>query len=260
MSGASFIDTVYIMAYRQLKRYVRSKSRLVGSIVNPLVWLVFFGLGWSRALNVPGARALFGGLDYLDYLLPGVVAMSIFTASFISGITIIFDKQFGFMKEILVAPVPRPAALLGRALGDSLTALLQGLLILGAGLPLASHVNPLGVFPVALYGFLLALGFTSAGIALASKITSHEGFQLIVNFIMLPVLFLSGAFYPIDPLPGWMKALAYLNPLTYAVDGMRQGLVGVGSLHPAASLAALGAASAILLLLAIALFEKATLE
>ncbi len=257
---AGYLDTVYIMAYRQLKRFVRSRSRIIGSIVNPLIWLVFFGMGWSRTLSGPMARMLFGGVDYLYFLLPGVIAMGIFTASFISGITILFDKQFGFMKEILVAPVPRSAALLGRALGDSITALVQGYLILLAGLPLVPGINPLGALSLAVYGLVMALGFTSAGIALAMKITSHEGFQLVMSFLMLPILFLSGAFYPLDPLPEWMKALAYVNPLTYAVDGIRGGLVGISSFNPVVSLLALTATSGVLLLVAVLLFEKATLE
>ncbi|MET1102231.1 MAG: ABC transporter permease [Pyrodictiaceae archaeon] len=124
------LDSIYVTTYRELKRFVRSRSRIIGSIVNPIIWMVFFGLGFSRALSVPGIAALFGGVGYMQFLAPGIIAMAVFTASLISGITLIFDKQFGFFKEVLIAPAPRWSALFGRILGDSIAAVLQGAMML----------------------------------------------------------------------------------------------------------------------------------
>jgi ABC-2 type transport system permease protein len=256
----SFAVAVYVMMYREIKRFIRARSRVIASVVNPLIWMVFFGLGWANAFRAPTLLSLFGGVDYLTYLVPGVIAMSIFTGSFISGVTVIFDRKFGFLKEVLVAPVPRTGAILGRALGDSLVTMINGALLAAFGSLLAPGLIVRNI-PIALgYGLIMALGFTSAGIALAHKMTSREGFQMVMSFIMLPLVFLSGAFYPINFMPSWMKALAYVNPLTYAVDGMRYWLAGVSQLNPLLDVAVLAALSGMLVALAAIMFRRATLE
>ena len=257
---ASALDAFTIMVYRQLKRLVRARSRLVGSLVNPLIWMIFFGLGWSSVFKGAAARAMFGGYSYLDYLAPGVVMMAVFMAGFISGVTVLWDKEFGFLKELLVAPASRSAGIMGRALGDALAAALQGAWILVLMLPLASHVDPRGAPIVLGAAVLTGLAFTSLGIALALRVSSMEGFHVIVSFITMPLLFLSGAFFPIDPLPGWMKILAYANPLTYAVDLARGSLLGSGSLNPLLDAAALATSSAALMLAVALMFEGATLD
>ncbi|ALM75318.1 ABC transporter permease [Thermococcus barophilus] len=213
------------MAYRQIKRFFRARSRVIGMFVNPLMWLIFFGLGWSKVFNFPAASALFGGVDYLSFLAPGITAMTIFNASFIAGISVIWDKQFGFLKEILVAPASRKEAITGRIVGDSVMAVVQGLIILLLTFTIASSLKFSGVLPMILIGFLLAIAFSSFGVSLALRMTSMEGFQMIMSFLMLPLMFLSGAFYPVETMPTWMQYLAYINPLTYAVDAARHVLV-----------------------------------
>ena len=252
--------TIYIMAYRQLKRFLRAKSRVVSTVVNPLIWLVFFGLGWANAFSFPAARALFGGLDYLSYLAPGIVAMTVFSASFISGVSVLWDKEFGFLKEVLVAPASRSAAILGRALGDAAVAVVQGAIILALSFAIAPELSAAGVLPAIGYSFLMALGFTSAGILIALRMTSMEGFHMIVSFLMFPLVFLSSAFYPLDYMPTWMRAVAYVNPLTYAVDGVRGCLVGVSSFNPWVDATVLTLLSAVLMLAAMAGFERATIS
>lgn len=212
------------LAYRQLKRFTRTRSRVIGSFVNPIIWLVFFGLGWSQVFNFPMAKQIFGGVDYLSFLAPGIVAMTIFNSSFISGISVI--KQFGFLKEILVAPASRKAAIVSRIIGDSLTSLFQGTIILLLTFVIADSPKVSEIPFVLLLGFMLAVAFASFGVSLALRMTSMEGFQMIMGFLMLPLLFLSGAFYPIDTMPNWMQVLAHINPLTYAVDGSRYFLLG----------------------------------
>jgi len=248
------------MVYRQVKRFVNARSRLVMTIVQPLIWLVFFGMGWSRAFSFPGARAMFGGLDYLTYLASGMVAMTVMTGSFMSGVSVIWDKQFGFLKETLVAPASRAEVILGRALGDALVVNLQAMVILALVFLIAPVLNPAGVLPAFLYGLLLSLGFASFGIALSVKLSSMEGFQMIVNLITMPLLFMSGIFYPITTMPDWMKAIAYFNPATYAVDGMRYWLTGVSYFNPAEDIALLLALTAILLFIGVRSFERATIE
>ncbi|ABL78988.1 ABC transporter permease [Thermofilum pendens] len=248
------------MVYRQVKRFVNARSRLVMSVVQPVTWLVFFGMGWSRAFSFPGARAMFGGLDYLSYLASGMVAMTIIMGSFMSGISVIWDKQFGFLKETLVAPASRAEIIIGRALGDSLVVVFQSLIIMALMFLVAPGLNPYGVLPAVGYGLLLSLGFASIGIALSTKITSMEGFQMIVNLVTMPLLFLSGIFYPINTMPDWMKVLAYLDPATYAVDGMRYCLTGVSSIDPRVDVGLLVALTSVFLVVAAKSFEKTTIE
>ena len=248
------------MTYRQLKRFVNARSRLMMSIINPIIWLVFFGLGWSNVFNFPGARMIFGGLDYLTYLASGMVAMTIMMGSFISGVSVIWDKQFGFLKETLVAPVSRAEVILGRAFGDSLVTVFQGAVILFLMYFIAPNINLVGAAPALFYGLLLSMGFTSFGITLSLKLSSSEGFQMIVNLITMPLLFMSGVFYPIDNMPDWMKAVAYVNPMTYAVDGMRYWLTGVSRFDPLIDVGVLTVLTLVLAVLAVRVYSRATIE
>jgi ABC-2 type transport system permease protein len=256
----SWLEPLWIMTYREMKRFIRAKSRLIGSIVNPLIWAIFFGMGWANAFNFPQAKLIFGGVDYLTYLMPGIVMMTVFTASFISGVTVIWDRQFGFLKEVLVAPAPREPIAIGRALGGSLMAVLQGLLVLVAMIPLVNKVKLEGILPVILVGLLIGLSFSSVGIALAIRISSMEGFHIISSFLMMPTIFLSGAFYPINTMPKWMKALAYANPLTYGVDLTRYYLVGISDFSMARDFIVLLILTGLALGVAAYEFKHATIE
>lgn len=212
-----------IMVYRQIKRFSRAKSRVVGMVANPLIWLVFFGVGWSGVFR--DAR-IFGGADYLTYLAPGIFAMTVFNQSFISGVSVIWDREFGFLKEVLVAPASRKESIAGRIVGDSIVAIIQGAIILILTL-LITEIQISGIIPALGIGFLLAVAFSSFGVSIATRIHSMEGFQMIMAVLMLPIIFLSGAIYPVSAMPSWMKILAYINPLTYAVDGSRIVLTGI---------------------------------
>ncbi|WP_297508671.1 ABC transporter permease [Thermococcus sp.] len=213
------------MVYRELKRFSHSRARVFGSIINPLIWLIFFGLGWSGLFKGSVALLLFG-TDYVTYLVPGIVAMTVFNMSFMQGITIIWDKQFGFLKEILVAPASRTEAILGRITGGAIMALIQGLIILFLSFALA-NLRVSGILPAIGLSFLVGIAIAGMGVAIALRMTSMEGFQMVIMMIMLPMTFLSGAFYPIETMPGWMKLLAMINSLTYAVDGSRYYLTGL---------------------------------
>ena len=254
------LNALHAMWYRQVKRFWRAKSRVAAMIIQPVFWMIFFGLGWASAFRIGGVRTLFGGLDYLTFLMPGVIMMAIFMFSYMSGISVIWDKEFGYLKEILVAPVSRRASILGRMLGDSTVAVIQGIIIFCIAYPLTPTLRIMNVPIVILVAFLTSLSFTSVGTIIATKMRSQEGFQLIVNMISMPTLFLSGAFYPIDTMPTWMKYLAYINPLTYGVDATRILLTGSGSLDLTIDAILLLLLSTILVMLATQTFKKATIE
>lgn len=200
-------------------------------------------------------------MDYLTFLAPGIFAMTVFNMSFIAGVSVIWDKQFGFLKEVLVAPASRRGSILGRIIGDSLVTLAQGTIILTLTYPLAESLKLSGFLPALGVGFLLSMAFSGFGVSLALKMESMEGFQMVMMVLMLPLTFLSGAIYPIDTMPGWMKALAYINPLTYAVDGARHFLVGanVAKFSLAVDLGVLTVLAALLVGLAMVEFERATI-
>lgn len=253
------IDGLIASYYLQIKRFIRARSRVVGSIVQPIFWLVFFGIGFSRFISTPALP-----IPYINFLVPGVILMSVFMASFLSGMSIIWDKEFGFMKVVLVSPAPRKSSLLGRILGDATIAIFQGFMIAMASYLVAPNLD-FTKLPIVLgIAFLISVSISSLGIIIASRIRSFEGFGLIMNLISMPLMFASGVFYPVTAMPDWMKAIAYVSPLTYGVDLVRSIMLGrsiMGSIaDPMVDLAMLIVLMIILVTLALIMFEKATLE
>jgi ABC-2 type transport system permease protein len=188
--------------------------RIVTAVITPVLWLVIFGSGLRYSLSTPG-------FNYQQFLLPGIIAQTIlFTAIFL-GISVIWDRQFGFMKEILVAPIGRISIFTGKMLGVSTNAMIQGLIVLGLGfligVPLSIYIIGL-VIPVML---IITVGMVCIGLAIASFMDSLESFGTIVTFVNLPMFFLSGALFPVTNLPSWLKWAFYINPLTYGVDALR---------------------------------------
>lgn len=253
------VDPFIAMWYRQIKRFWRAKPRVIGTFLQPIFWLIFFGLGFSAAFGRAESPRVFMGFDYLTFLLPGVALMTIFMASFMSGISVIWDKEFGYLKVVLVSPASRKASILGRSLGDSTIAILQGLTILLIGYPLAPKLNLGNIIPFIIISLIASVSFASIGIIIATKMQTMEGFQLMVNIITLPLLFLSGIFYPIDTAPSWLLPLALINPLTYAVDAARILLIGKGTLDLLIDIVCLIVFSSVFLLIAIYQFEKTTI-
>ena len=219
------MGTIYILWQRQIKRYLRSKARILGSLGQPILFLLALGFGFGPTF----AKA--GGGDYLSFLAPGIIAMSIiFTATF-SGMEVIWDRQFGFLKETLVAPVSRVKIMLGRTLGGATVAVFQGLIVLIIAMLAGAQVVNWFMIPIAiLFMFLIALLFTAVGTAIASVLEDMQGFQLIVNFFIMPLFFLSGALFPLDALPGIITLIVRLNPLSYGVDGIRGALTGTSTI------------------------------
>lgn len=247
---------IYAMFYRQVKRYFRAKSRLVGTIVNPLMFFLFLGMGFSASMRGLSASL---GVDYLAFLAPGIVVMTTFSASFIGGISVIWDREFGFLKEVLVAPASRTYAIIGRSLGDSSTSTLQAFLIMLLIYTVAP-LNLAGLLPSLAVCFLTSLAFNNLGIAIASRMRSPEGFQLVANLLMFPLIFLSGAFYPINNLPQLVRPLFYLNPLTYSVDLARYFMIGISAMPPALDTLILLAMTSTLSLASARMFNRSTLD
>ena len=259
MEGVGFTKALYAMIYREVIRYRRAYSRMLGSVLNPIIWLIFFGIGWASLFRDNIFRQIFLGLDYITFLAPGIVMMAIFSASFLGGVSMLWDREFGFLKEILVAPSSRSASLIGKSIGIAFTALVQGILILMVTLPLTDNVNLYGILPAIIVSYIVSLGFTSLGMAIASRMNSMEGFHLIVSVVMMPIIFLSGAFYPINGLPDWMTILIYGNPLTYGVDLVRYLLTGVYAVDPMLSLIGTILFTTVFTTLSAYLFEKTTI-
>jgi ABC-2 type transport system permease protein len=215
------MSTIYILWLRQIKRYFRSRSRIIGSLGQPLLFLIALGFGFGPIFT----RA--GGGNYIIFLTPGIIAQSVLFTSLFSGIEIIWDRQFGFLKETLVAPVSRLNIMIGRTLGGATVATFQGLIVLALSLIVGFRIGGILSFFLALiFIILVALLFTAFGTAIASVMDDMHGFQLIMNFLVLPLFFLSGALFPLQNLPEVFNLVASLNPLSYGVDGIRGALTG----------------------------------
>ncbi|MFH0854585.1 MAG: ABC transporter permease [bacterium] len=245
------MSTVYILWLRQIKRYFRSKSRIIGSLGQPILFLVALGFGFGPIF----ARA--GKGDYLQFLTPGIIAMSILFSAIFSGMEIIWDKQFGFLKETLAAPVSRFSIMIGRTLGGATVAFFQGILVFLISAIIGFRPENIVKIPLAfLFMLLIALFFSALGTAIASILEDMQGFHLIMSFLVMPIFFLSGAVFPLEGLPRVIDFIAKINPLSYGVDGVRWALSGVNSFSIFLDFIALGVGVIILLSLGAYLFSK----
>lgn len=242
---------VYILCARQLKRYVRSPSRIVGSLGQPLVFLLALGFGLGPIF----AKA--GGGNYFNFVTPGIVAMGIMFTAVFSGIEIIWDRQFGFLKETLIAPVSRLQIVLGRVLGGAIVAFLQGVAVFILCLIIGYRIGNWLLLPVAvIFMFLISLLFTSIGTAIGSVLKDMQGFPLVMNFLVMPLFFFSDALYPMNGVPKLLEAALRINPVTYGVDGLRGALGHVFGFSVVTDLGVLIVLSAILLGIGSYLFSK----
>ena len=216
------MNAIYILWLRELKKYTRSRAQIVASLGQPLLYLLVLGFGLGPVFQKAGNGS------YLQFVAPGVIGMTVLFTSIFSGIALLFDRQFGFLKETLVAPVPRLRIMIGRTLGGATVAMLQGTLILIVCLiagfrPVSLATVPFGV----LFMALIAIVFAALGAAIGSGLQDMQGFQLIMNFLVLPIFFLSGALFPLNNLPKALSFITRLDPLSYGVDGLRAALIGV---------------------------------
>jgi len=218
------MKTIYILWLRQIKRYLRSRSRIIGSLGQPLLFLLALGYGLGSVFQKAGEG------NYFQFLGPGIIGMSIIFTAIFSGIELIWDRQFGFLKETMVAPVSRLNIMIGRTLGGATVAAFQGLIVFCIALIAGFRPYNWALVPVAfIFMLLVALLFTALGTAIASVLEDMQGFQLIMNFLVMPLFFLSGALFPLDGLPAVLGALVRFDPLSYGIDAFRALLSNAGT-------------------------------
>jgi len=214
------MSAIYVLWLRELRRYVRSRAQVVASLGQPLLYLVVLGFGLGPVFQKAGQG------NYLQFVAPGIIAMTVLFSAIFSGMGLLWDRQFGFLKETLVAPVPRIEIMLGRTLGGATVAVIQGLLVAVVAFIAGFRVVDLAQIPMALvFMGLIACLFAALGTAIGSVIQNIQGFQLIMNFLVMPIFFLSGALYPLTGLPAALTAITHLDPLAYGVDALRTTLV-----------------------------------
>ncbi len=214
------MEVISILWLRQMKRYLRSRSRLLGAIGQPLLFLLALGYGLGSVYKRAGAG------NYLEFLVPGIIVQTLLFSGVFWGIQILFDKRFGFLKELLVAPVSRLRILLGNALGGTTISLIQAVMVLAISFGLGFRAYSLVMIPVALLIMaVLSLMLTCFGAGIASMVEDFQGFQAINNFLVFPLFFLSSALYPLTNAPTLLRWLASANPISYAVDALRYTLI-----------------------------------
>ena len=216
------MSVIYILWLREVKKYLRSRTQIIASLGSPIMYLGVLGFGLGPIFRKAGEGS------YLQFMAPGVIGMTILFTSMFSGIALLWDRQFGFLKETLVAPVPRLWIMIGRTLGGATVAILQGLLIFVACFVAGFRPVSLAAIPLALlFMALIAVVFAALGTVIGSSLKDMQGFQLVMNFLVMPIFFLSGALYPLTNLPKVLALLTRIDPLTYGVDGVRTVLIGV---------------------------------
>ena len=236
------MSAIYILWLREIKRYSRSRAQIVASLGQPLLYLLALGFGLGPVFEKAGQGS------YLQFVAPGVIGMSVLFSSIFSGIGLLWDRQFGFLKETLVAPVPRLHIMIGRTLGGATVSMIQGTLVLVVCLIAGFRPAFLSTLPLALlFMALISIVFAAMGTAIGSTLQNMQGFQLIMNFLVMPIYFLSGALYPLTGLPRLLALATRVDPLTYGVDGLRGAFIGVAHFSVATNASVLGVFAAVFL-------------
>ncbi|MDO8591643.1 MAG: ABC transporter permease [bacterium] len=245
------MDVIYILWLRQMKRYMRSKSRILGAIGQPLLFLLALGYGLGSVYKQAGQG------NYLEFLVPGIIVQTLLFSGVFWGIQILFDKRFGFLKEMLVAPVSRLRILLGNALGGATISMMQAMLVFIISFGMGFRFQNWAMLPLALFIMLvLSVILTSFGAAIASMVEDFQGFQAINNFLIFPLFFLSSALYPLINAPTFLRLLASANPVSYAVDALRYTMISQSHFGIAKDLMVLGVALIVSLWFAVNRFNR----
>jgi len=228
------LRAIYIIWYRDLLRYSRDRMRLVASLAQPLLFLLVFGTGLSASLRgVGGGLGGASSINYVQFIYPGIIGMAVLFTSIFSAMSIVWDREFGFLKEVLVAPIDRSAIAIGKALGGSTQAMVQGMILLFLAPIVGVTLNPLAVLELIPLIFVLAFALTTLGVVLAAGMKSMQGFQAVLNFLMMPIFFLSGALFPLSNLPWWMTTLTRIDPAAYGIDPIRRVILGASGVPSA---------------------------
>ena len=245
------MNAIYILWLREIKRYTRSRAQIVASLGQPLLYLLALGFGLGPVFQKAGYGS------YLQFVAPGVIGMSVLFTSIFSGIGLLWDRQFGFLKETLVAPVPRLHIMIGRTLGGATIAIIQGLLVIVICLVVGFRSTHLSTVPLAImFMVLISLVFAALGTIIGSRLQNMQGFQLIMNFLVMPIYFLSGALYPLNNLPTGLMIATRIDPLTYGIDGLRGAFIATAHFSAATDAAVLGVVAAVFMALGAQSFAK----
>jgi ABC-2 type transport system permease protein len=213
--------TIWVIAYRELVRFIQDRPRMFSSFSMPVIFLLIFGAGFGRLIG-----QMMPGVDYIQFMYPGILAMTVLMTSVMSGISIVWDREFGFLKEVLVSPLSRSGVLAGKAIGAAIIAIVQGAIML----VLAPIVNvpitlgkALALLPLLL---VLSLSLSGLGLLIGARMRSQQGFQIVMQLVIFPMMFLSGIFFPVSGVATWLEVLSKLNPVTYGIDAIRQVFLG----------------------------------
>ena len=236
-----------------MKKFWREKSRLWGGVARPILWLVILG---SSLKPVVSNSTLTGNVDYMQYIFPGVIGLTLIFATMQSAISIIWDREFGFLKEVLAAPVSRISIIIGKVSGGATQATLQGIITLAFAPLIGLRLTPIAVLELIIIMFGVSFALTSLGVVIASRMTSFEGFGTISNFVVMPMYFLSGGIYPTSTAPAWMKPFIAINPLSYGVDALRHITVWSGTFCLWLDVAFLAGFTVIMSIIALWLFKR----
>lgn len=216
----SELSGLYAIWYREFKVFTREKSRVISSIINPLLWLVVFGGGLGSAISIQG-------MNYQSFIFPGILTMVALYSTIFYGSYVIWDKKIDFLKEVLVAPLSRTTIFFGKVLGGLTDTLIQVTILLALGVLLGfGSIVLYSLIFIYLFVFVLSVGLVSFGLTIGSIMDSPEGFGLIISFVVFPLFFLSGALFPLNNLPLWLSIFTRIDPVTYAVDGLRGAMLG----------------------------------
>jgi ABC-2 type transport system permease protein len=244
-------NAVYVLWLRDMKRFLRAKSRIIGMLMMPIFFLLGLGLGLGSLIH------LSTGGSYLDFIVPGIIGMSLLFTSIFTGSAVLWDRQFGFLKEILITPNSRTSIVIGRIAGGATTAILQSILVVGIALLIGFQIDfTASTILAVVFMALIAATFISLGLTLGSVINDFQGFQLVTSFFTMPLFFLSDSLFPASALPSYVQFITFLNPLTYGVDGLRNALIGSGTFPIWVDLLAMIISTAIMMAIATYSFSK----
>jgi ABC-2 type transport system permease protein len=250
------IHGVFAIWYREYKVFLREKSRIVASIVTPVLWLFIFGGGLGGSVSSPGT-------NYQAFIYPGILAQSVLFSSIFFGVYIVWDRKVDFLKEVLVAPVSRTAIFVGKVVGGATDSLIQVVILLALGVVLSAagtltdlHLGPMALAAALVILAITTVAFVSVGLIIGSMMESPEGFQLVSSFVVFPIFFLSGALFPIGKLPVWLSPFTLLDPLTYSVDALRGVLLGASHFPVALDVGVIAAFTALVIALGTVAFDR----
>ena len=218
---AKIFRSIWVIAYREFLRFIQDRSRMFSSFSMPILFLVIFGAGFGKLIG-----QMMPGVNYIQFMYPGILAMTVVMTSVMSGVSIVWDREFGFLKEVLVSPLNRSGILVGKAVGAAGIAVMQGLIMLVIAPFVGVSLDwkmVLSLIPLLL---ILSGCLSGLGLLIGARMRSQQGFQLLMQLVIFPMMFLSGIFFPLTGIATWLEVLSKINPVTYGIDAIRQVFLG----------------------------------